>query len=83
MGSYIPGPWRWESDGDWHQVHDAHGATLTTGAGISAADARLIAAAPELLEFARLCVELKCETDERVRERLQALIQRIEGEPRE
>ena len=102
MSKYSPGPWRWDHhdfDGEAGDVLiDANSAIVAdgmaeTGTGtirgwvnVSDADARLIAAAPELLEMLRDWSQNWCCRSRQHRcERCQAadaLIRRIEGEAR-
>lgn len=99
---HSPGPWKWDDDKDLDDeqlpvLRDASGNVVcdfgvdvtyypTAGTSPVEADARLIAAAPELLEFVRtksvqMChyAPFPCAECEPCAAR--ALIKRIEGEP--
>lgn len=92
MSAHSPGPWRWAANRDGEaRLLAANDDIVVVGVSVSAAsmaagvevyssaDARLIAAAPELLEWLKVFHPMRCQTG--VRCDACALIARIEGEP--
>ena len=92
--SHTPGPWRVASDSDRHvetidglQVASIKplGFDFVERWGETVANARLIAAAPELLEVVKEVVEslrgCPCEPCDKSRLAIQSLIDRVEGKP--
>ena len=81
--THSPGPWRWGGDETHGAIGDANGlyvCELSDDSGCNvAANARLIAAAPELLVAVRSLL-LDFATDDPKTARARALITRIEGE---
>lgn len=90
MTAHSPGPWRWEPriiDGDhWMVLVNPEGRpvlhvpVVDNTAGLST-DARLIAAAPELLEHLRQWLELHGTETSHLAADTRALIARMEGKP--
>lgn len=78
---FSPGPWRWEYD--WTaELVDAQGTTVAKTLGVSSADARLIAAAPEmyeLLEVAWIFMETHGPDLCHEQKAIEALLARIDG----
>jgi hypothetical protein len=94
MSEHSPGPWHWEDggsheEGDAGRLCDAKGSVVLDGFGegvtqsvdVGPEDARLIAAAPELLKQLKLC--LKAFEDNWCIDwgEVDGLIRHIEGEP--
>ena len=48
--THTPGPWYWDKVSTGHVIVDSEGFTIVDSSPMSEADARLIAAAPEMLE---------------------------------
>lgn len=53
MSDHTPGPWHAEGDGDWFDAVDERG--FAVAEAMTEPDARLIAAAPDLLAALRTC----------------------------
>lgn len=80
MSAHSPGPWRWEAWDEGDVLLDPDGDPVVTGEfTCSAANARLIAAAPELLAALTDAVDCADDGAGARRECWMALIRRIEG----
>lgn len=90
MSKHTPGPWMYEPStqaryswlvltADFDEDRNVGTVICRTSDGISEADARLIAAAPDLLEFARECARVDSDCGPMIRDAARAAIARAEG----